>query len=308
MRKIRNIAALLLLAALLVTTAWAAGPIETDRSSSLTLSCRRDETGISGVEFSLYRAADVDAYGEYTLSDGFRDYPVQLDGLTAEGWKLLAETLAGYVRQDGLTPEQTGLTDPDGQLTFDGLRPGLYLVLAQPMTRGGEIFTAEPFLAALPALDREANTWSYQVTAAPKFTVEPVPVETVDRQVIKIWDDNDSAARPQSVTVQLLKNGAVYDAVTLSAENSWRHTWTDLPLTENGQPIDWQVTEQVPAGYTVTVTREGETYLVTNTARQPQHPSEPTLPQTGSLWWPVPLLAVCGAICLAVGVRRRCHD
>lgn len=308
MRKIRNIAALLLLGALLVTTAWAAGPIETDRDTSLTLSCRQEEAGIPQVEFSLYRAADVDAYGEYTLAAGFRDYPVRLDGLTAEGWKLLAETLAGYVRRDGLTPEQTGLTGSDGQLTFDGLRPGLYLVLAQPLTRNGEIFTAEPFLAALPALDREANDWSYQVTAAPKFTVEPVPAEPITRQVVKIWNDNGSTARPRSVTVQLLKNGAVYDTVTLSDENSWRHTWADLPAQEDGQPIDWQVTEQAADGYTVTVTREGETFLVTNTARQPQQPSEPTLPQTGSLWWPVPVLAACGLICLAIGVRRRRHD
>lgn len=59
---------------------------------------------------------------------------------------------------------------------------------------------------------------------------------------------------------------------------------------------------------TVTVSREGETFLVTNTGHGPQNPGEPTLPQTGSLWWPVPLLAACGLICLALGARRRRHD
>ena len=100
----------------------------------------------------------------------------------------------------------------------------------------------------------------------------------------------------------------VYDTVKLSEENSWRYGWTDLPAMENGQPVDWQVTELTPEGYTVTVSREGETFLVTNTGHGPQNPGEPTLPQTGSLWWPVPLLAACGLICLALGARRRRHD
>lgn len=308
MRKIRDIAALGLLCVLLVTTAWGAGVIETDREAGLTLICRQEERAVTGVTFSLYRAADVDPYGAYTPAGDFRDYPVLLDGQTAEDWRLLAQTLAGYVRRDGLTPQASGTSDENGQVRFDGLRPGLYLVLAEPVTENGEIFTAEPFLAALPELDADSNTWNYQVQAAPKFTVEPVPPEPVARQVVKIWDDGSSSARPSSVTVQLLKNGAVYDTVTLSEENSWRHSWTDLPAVEDGQPVDWQVTELTPEGYTVTVSREGETFLVTNTGHGPQTPDEPTLPQTGSLWWPVPLLAACGVICLAVGARRRRHD
>ena len=60
----------------------------------------------------------------------------------------------------------------------------------------------------------------------------------------------------------------------------------------------------VPAGYTVTVTQEGTLFVVTNT-----YPGKtpPKLPQTGLLWWPVPLLACAGlALVLAgAGARRR---
>ena len=34
-------------------------------------------------------------------------------------------------------------------------------------------------------------------------------------------------------------------------------------------------------------------------------PTGPTLPQTGQLWWPVPVLAVLGLFCVAIGWRRR---
>ena len=118
--------------------------------------------------------------------------------------------------------------------------------------------------------------------------------ELVVKRVIHTTADFDYAdnlcfsENAVDAALELLKNGAVYDTVKLSEENSWRYGWTDLPAMENGQPVDWQVTELTPEGYTVTVSREGETFLVTNTGHGPQNPGEPTLPQTGSLWWPVP--------------------
>ena len=75
----------------------------------------------------------------------------------------------------------------------------------------------------------------------------------------------------------------------------------------------------MPKGYTVAVTREGNTVVLTNTAKKPgksdgeaNPPSKRTtgkttdktsdkLPQTGQLWWPVLVLLFAGAICLLVG-------
>ena len=37
---------------------------------------------------------------------------------------------------------------------------------------------------------------------------------------------------------------------------------------------------------------------------EPSEPSEPTLPQTGQLWWPVPVLLVAGAVIAAVGALK----
>ena len=74
----------------------------------------------------------------------------------------------------------------------------------------------------------------------------------------------------------------------------------------------------MPEGYTVSISREGITFVITNTLKPFEEP-EPTptpgtpdtpgenLPQTGVLWWPVPLLAVLGALLLLLGwgLRRR---
>lgn len=102
---------------------------------------------------------------------------------------------------------------------------------------------------------------------------------TVVRRVVKVWNDGGGEdSRPDSVVVQLLQgNGTVADEVTLNATNSWTYEWTDLDADE-----DWQVVEKnVPEGYTVSVSRDGTTFTVTNTLAPPpppDHPDEPDDP------------------------------
>ena len=81
----------------------------------------------------------------------------------------------------------------------------------------------------------------------------------------------------------------------------------------------WTIVEKELGGYTVEVTREGITFVVTNTydekdettARTPSTPDEPdtpakqTLPQTGQLWWPVPVLIAAGLLFVVIGLVRR---
>jgi hypothetical protein len=85
---------------------------------------------------------------------------------------------------------------------------------------------------------------------------------TVSKTVTKAWSDNNDqdGIRPDSVQVQLY-NGttAVGDPVTLNADNSWTHTWNDLPKYNNGQQINYTVEEvNVPDGYTATPTASAD--------------------------------------------------
>ena len=41
----------------------------------------------------------------------------------------------------------------------------------------------------------------------------------------------------------------------------------------------------------------------------PDNPEDPRLPQTGMLWWPVPVLAAAGLLLIVMGcIRRRTGD
>ncbi len=194
-------------------------------------------------------------------------------------------------------------------------------------------------MVMLPGLDKENNIWDYDVTVNAKFDSSPIPDDpdnyTIDRKVLKVWaDDGHEKDRPKEVIVQLLCDGKVYDTVTLNAAMNWRYTWTGLD-----DCYTWTVVEKESEGYTVEVTREGITFVVTNTCNEdipdkpatpdtsapltdkythvhtpttsaaPDTPGNPTLPQTGQLWWPVPVMIAFGMLFVIIGlVSRRGTD
>ena len=68
--------------------------------------------------------------------------------------------------------------------------------------------------------------------------------------------------------------------------------------------------EKDPGDYKVTVTQEGVTFVITNTYSgnspiNPDNPSGPKLPQTGQMWWPVPVLVTMGLALIIFGLWRR---
>lgn len=105
--------------------------------------------------------------------------------------------------------------------------------------------------------------------------------DTTSVTVTKEWNDNlVKALRPESVTVQLMKNDVPVDGalVVLDDNNQWSHTWTDLPMyNDTGSKITYSVKEvNVPAGYTVAVnpvaTAATPTFTITNTANVVEAP------------------------------------
>lgn len=307
--------------------------IDTGKTASLTI-VYGEKKAIPNASFQLYKVADVSDRGKYILSEDFEKYSVSLEGLDSAGWRAAAETLSAYAQRDELKALRSGVTDSQGYLTFSNLDVALYLVVGQKIKTGSYTYTPAPMLVQLPNTD-EKDQWVYDVTASPKYEEEYMPEgggggndggdddDTITRRVLKVWnDEGQRAKRPDNIVVQLLRDGRVFDRVTLSEENHWRHTWEDLD-----DDYVWQVVERkAPDGYTVSVSREGITFVITNTLSRNKVPStkstvnipdeevplssgrqrDSVLPQTGMLWWPVPLLACGGVLLFMCGwVRKR---
>ena len=167
--------------------------------------------------------------------------------------------------------------------------------------------------------------------------------ETVDRKALKIWDDDgNEEKRPDDITVHLLRDGEVYATETLNEANGWSCEWRGLTSLDNdGNTYEWNLIEDAVEGYSPTMEQSGITFVLTNTFVEelpedptplspgepgtpgnpgtPGEPDEPLeelpedpvplamLPQTGMLWWPVPVMGLLGVMFLALGAafRRR---
>lgn len=298
MRKLSNrvlscLLGLICMLALFPVQAFAAGAIDPNRDVTLTIEYKHNEVPVSDVTFDLYYVASVNAYAEFTLAGDFQNYPVEVNGLTTDAWKTLAETLAVYADRDQLKPMDSGKTNTQGILSFpnqqSSLKPGLYLVVGRKLVQNGYTYTTEPFLVSLPNLDQNSDTWTYDVIAAPKHTRTenpPAPSdETVERRVLKVWKDDIQQSRPKEVIIQLLKDGTVYDTVTLNAAKNWRYAWEKLPkYNKDGSMIVWSVVEKKLENYTVLITQDGVTFVVTNTY-SPGEPTDDTVTRTVLKVW-----------------------
>lgn len=302
---------LLAIVMLVPMNALAAGSIDLDRNVSLTVSCQDDKIPLVGAQFDIYLVATVDEYGKLTATSTFKQFNVDIRGKNDEAWYTLASTLEGYILRDKINPTDSGETDGSGLVSFpnslNSLTAGVYLVLGHRHIQNGYYYDALPFMVMLPGVDHKANDWIYDVSAIAKHDSKPVPDEpdTDTRKVLKIWEDEGhEQERPQEVIVQLFRNREVYDTVTLNAANNWRYMWTDLDNS-----YKWTVVEKDVKGYTAEVTREGMTFVVTNTYDEnvPDKPTtgKPVLPQTGQLWWPVPVMIMAGLLFVVIGLVRR---
>ena len=270
---------------------------------------------IDNAKIHIKKAAERLDYSVFEAVDAVKGYGVSFENVdTTEKWAALANTLYLKIQADSKAPADvfSGKTGADGIFKQDCIEPGLYLVYADPVVKGNWRYKAIPFLIALPALNDDAS--DYLKTVSAQFKVEReryyVPSntrETVDVKVLKVWNDAGAEAlRPESITVHLLKNGAVDRTIELSAQNDWRWTWNNL-----SDSYSWTVSEDTVEGYTTLITKEGITYRIENTAIVvPEQPRAQVaglsrLPQTGLMWWPAVVLLILGAGFIAFGIYRK---
>ena len=240
------------------------------RNISLTITYLDEGAPLINAEFDIYLVATVDAQNRMTPTPSFRGYSVNYQNTSNEALRALATTLEGYILRDNIPPTGTGRTDSEGKVYFPDtgvkMQPGLYMAMGQRHIQSGFYYDASPFMIFLPHQNEDTEEWNYNVTVNSKYDSGTVPNNPenpvlVERKVLKVWNDNGyEHKRPKQVIVQLLRDRTIFDTVILNAENNWRFRWEGLD-----DQYRWTVVEKEPNNYTVQVTREGITFVVTNT-------------------------------------------
>ncbi|MGM9941424.1 MAG: Cna B-type domain-containing protein [Bulleidia sp.] len=289
---------------LLPVGVYAQGNVETERPVSVVFGAVYAGMPVSGMEVRMYQTASMDETGELHVLEPFNDYTYDLDfhGENDSAWQSMAEMMYQEILTEEHSVSVTGVTDENGTVYMEGMEKGLYLVCSDPCEINGYVYSSLPFFISLPDRNNTENSWNYDINVNAKIEQNPV---VMDYSVNKVWKDTGyENRRPSSITVSLICDGKTYgEPVTLPYEGHWSYTWYDLDTNH-----EWTIREEVPDGYRSTVSREGNVYVLTNTY-MPETPSTPDkIPNTGQLWWPVPVLLGLGLICVVIGIIRGRSD
>lgn len=287
-------AALLFCVMLLQQTVFAADPEQTG-------SIRLNYSAVDNAEFRVYRAGEITDNWEFVLTGAFQDIPADLNDLDTEAMTELSETLAAYAAADGIEHDYSGRTDENGQVVFEGLTKGLYLIVGESVIRDGMRYDPVPFLLTVPSQDAEGE-WNYQTEADVKYETSVPEKEETEYKVVKCWvGDGSGSVRPVRITVDILKDGVLYATQTLSSDNNWSFSWS----AEDDGSV-WQVVErEIPDDYTVKVERNKTAFMLTNTYTG-DLPED--VPKTGDAFSPlllVSILSLSGMVLILIGLMIR---
>ncbi len=298
------------------------------KEATLTIDFCPEDIPAADVKFELFKVADVDEYTNLTLTDSFAGLPLDLTAPDSSVWASAVEEAESLVSSNGLTADYSTKTNAAGKAVFSDLPVGLYLLRGDAFVQNHDVYRPQSYLIMLPGLDSNGE-WEYDVISIPKFSKSD---ELIDLSVAKKWVGDSAGSRPESITVVLYCDDAEYESVVLSADNSWQYTWSDLNAKNK-----WTVSEVTVEGYSTTLENDGYSFVIINTMLpppttpttsatttastaptmpttttgkpSPTPPSDGKLPQTGLVWWHIPLLAATGIVlCLAGLLMVRKHS
>ncbi len=220
----------------------------------------------AGIEFKIYKVGEISSHQEVTLAGDFSKYSVSFEDSEA------AQTLAAYVLRDDISPDATSITNSDYEAVFSGLSRGVYLITGDRYTTDKKRYTALPVIVSVLNDDGNRN-----ISVTGKYEVKDISTgggggggstdNTTEVSVLKVWKGSTNKS---DVTVQLLRDGVVYNEVVLNSKNNWRNTWEGL-----NDSYSWTVVEKtIVDGYKVSIEKDGTVFIITNTYTPPDTPEK----------------------------------
>ncbi len=275
-------------------SARAVTPLEPDAEASLTLHYQKEGKAFADLQIGIYRVAEAFEDGSFQLIEPFASYPIDIHGITnQEQWNTVAQTLYSYMVADQVSPTREGKTDEMGTVCFSGLETGLYFVREVAAESASGTYVFNQFMVYVPTPQPD-GTYTYAVEANPKC-MQFVPKNQYS--VTKLWKDGGKqSSRPKEVTIDIYKDGVLYQTQILSAGNGWTYTW----YVSNEDDGKWTVAERtVPDHYKVTIQQNGGNFSVINTRQ-----ADSDVPKTGDtsspmLW--VLLMCFSGIMLVILG-------
>ena len=252
-----------------------------------------------------------------------------------------SDNLLTYVRDNNISPVAEKISDADGKTYYTDLTLGVYYVLSDKVDADGFTHSFVNFLYPVPILEM-TSSGNVSINYNPSVSPKKSKVGNVHCNVRKRWNDSGyTENRPSSVTFRIYCDGEFMEDVTLSSENDWYYEWSrtgdhtfsveevgvapgytsNMEIVQDGHHFQYVVTNsynppQTPPDTPDTPGNPG----TPDTPDTPGIPDLPEvlgairdlpqvlgarrLPQTGQLWWPLPILVIAGVFMIVKGIKK----
>ena len=230
-------------------------------SNSATLKGRIEKSTETKTEVK-YQKSDATVSGG---SDSVSIQKVNEDGKSLKGATFVVRAVNPETLEDNPAYEtMTATSDSNGMVTFEKLHYNTLYYYEETTAPTGYSRDTEKHYFIIKNIKDDAKKKEYEELKGKadeknitlnEFTGGNTVIfenrkETTSLMVRKEWIQEDDIPADASVQVQLFgkaKDGAETqygDTATLNAENGWRYTWEDLPITDsNGNEITYSVKE-----------------------------------------------------------------
>lgn len=197
------------------------------------------KTNINGFDITNIRTGTIDVKGEKVWKDvNSTDRP---ESITVE----LTREVKG-VADNNFSKSVTVKPDKQGNWKYE-------FTDLEEFNANGVAYTYKVAEQDVPE-KYESTVNGYQITN--------VRIGKTEVSGTKRWKDDTTEARPESITVNLLRNNVVIETKEVLAEDNWRYSFTDLDKYDSeGQLYNYTVAEQDVPGYESKVNG----YDITNT-------------------------------------------
>ena len=246
----------------------------------------------SGVPFSLYRVADLEGGKVSAFEDCSAAIPKADAGNSA--WQEAAEAFAEYVNENSaIQADRTGTTN-GGSVTFFNLAEGYYLVTGRQTTIGTTTYQPTPVLVKVPGNSQINPKDDGGTTVTPPGTVSHPTTPP------------GSSSRPETP-------GSSSEPETPGSSSKPETPGSSSKPETPGSSSEPETPGSSSEPETPGSSSEPETPGTPGAPAGPGNPGGGTpgtpgnggkLPQTGQLWWPVPVLFCAGTALIVAGTME----
>ncbi|WP_194291166.1 Cna B-type domain-containing protein, partial [Amphibacillus jilinensis] len=155
-------------------------------------------------------------------------YEATINGYDLENLRVGTLTIEGEK-----TWQDDNASDRPDQITVNLLQDGVVIETVDVSSNDDWIYQ----FSDVPEFDDEGFRHEYTVTehgvpgyetSIDGYDIINTRTGSTDVHVTKAWLDDDTPDRPDDITIHLLRNGYIIDAIELSDELEWNYTFEDL--------------------------------------------------------------------------------